>query len=48
MHEITYVNEIFTVLKEKSGENIDQGQIVVNARLSPFSHVSAENLQGVF
>ena len=44
MHETRFVNEIFTVLNQKIGKNIVSGQIVVNARLSPFSHVTPEGL----
>ena len=48
MHETRFINEIFTVLKQKLGEDAALGQVVVNVRLSPFSHVSAETLQGSF
>lgn len=48
MHETRFINEIFAVLEHRLGENIVSGQIVVNVRLSPFSHVNAENLQGSF
>ena len=48
MHETRFINEIFTVLKEKLGEDIVSGQVIINVRLSPFSHVSAETLQASF
>jgi len=48
MHETRFINEIFTVLKEKLGKEKAVQQVIVNARLSPFSHVSAESLQGSF
>ena len=48
MHETRFINEIFTVLKEKLGEDVASGQVVVNVRLSPFSHVAAESLQASF
>jgi Zn finger protein HypA/HybF involved in hydrogenase expression len=48
MHETRFINEIFTVLKEKLGKERAVQQVIVNARLSPFSHVSAESLQGSF
>jgi len=48
MHETRFINEIFTVLKQKLGKDIVSGRIVVNARLSPFSHVMPEGLQESF
>jgi Zn finger protein HypA/HybF involved in hydrogenase expression len=48
MHETRFVNEIFSILKEKLAKEADVEQVVVNVRLSPFSHVSAEGLQGSF
>jgi Zn finger protein HypA/HybF involved in hydrogenase expression len=48
MHETRFINEIFIVLKEKLGEDAASGQVVVNVRLSPFSHVAAESLQASF
>jgi len=48
MHETRFINEIFTVLKQKLGEDAASGQVVVNVRLSPFSHVAAESLQASF
>lgn len=47
MHETRFVNEIFAVLKEKALGR-DAKKIIVNARLSPFSHVSALTLKGSF
>jgi len=48
MHEIRFANEILSVLKEKLDKDSVSGEVVVNARLSPFSHVTAECLQGSF
>jgi Zn finger protein HypA/HybF involved in hydrogenase expression len=48
MHEIRFVNEIFAVLKEKLTKEADFERVIVNVRLSPFSHVGAESLQGSF
>jgi len=48
MHETRFVNEIFTVLKQKLNKDTASGQVVVNVRLSPFSHVAAESLQASF
>jgi hydrogenase nickel incorporation protein HypA/HybF len=48
MHETKFINEIFAVLKQKLGEDVASGQVVVNVRLSPFSHVAAESLQESF
>jgi len=48
MHETRFINEIFTVLKQELGEDAASGQVVVNVRLSPFSHVAAESLQESF
>ncbi len=48
MHETRFINEIFTVLREKLCKERVGQQVIVNARLSPFSHVSVEGLQGSF
>ena len=48
MHETRFVNEILTVLKQKLNKNTSSGQISVNVRLSPFSHVTAETLRESF
>ncbi len=48
MHETRFINEIFSVLKQKLSEDAAAGEVVVNVRLSPYSHVSAETLQGSF
>jgi hydrogenase nickel incorporation protein HypA/HybF len=48
MHETRFINEIFAVLKEKLAQEKAARQVVVNVRLSPFSHVAAESLQGSF
>jgi len=48
MHETRFINEIFAVLREKLAKETDVEQVVVNVRLSPFSHVGAESLRGSF
>ena len=48
MHETRFVNEIFTVLKQKLPKDTASGRILVNVRLSPFSHVAAESLRESF
>ena len=48
MHETRFVNEIFAVLKQKLGKDTASGRILVNVRLSPFSHVTAETLRESF
>ena len=48
MHETRFINEIFTVLKQELSKATASGQIVVNIRLSPFSHVAARSLQESF
>jgi hydrogenase nickel incorporation protein HypA/HybF len=48
MHETRFINEIFAVLKEKLAKEKAAREVVVNVRLSPFSHVAPEGLQGSF
>ena len=48
MHETRFVNEIFAVLKQELNKDAASGGILVNVRLSPFSHVSAETLRESF
>jgi len=48
MHETRFINEIFAVLKEKLTKEAGLKGVIVNVRLSPFSHVGAESLQGSF
>ena len=49
MHELKFINEIFVVLRQRPAQEMASGQlVVVNVRLSPFSHVSAESLRGSF
>ena len=48
MHETRFIGEIFAVLKQKLGPEDAVKKVTVNARLSPFSHVSAEGLKGSF
>jgi len=48
MHETVFLNEVFTLLRKNSGKTAGSAKIIVNARLSPFSHVTAEGLQESF
>jgi len=48
MHETVFLNEVFTLLRKNSGKAAGSTKINVNARLSPFSHVTAESLQESF
>jgi hydrogenase nickel insertion protein HypA len=48
MHETRFINEIFAILKEKLAKEKDVERVTVNVRLSPFSHVGVESLQGSF
>jgi len=48
MHETRFVNEIFTVLKQNLAKDTASSRILVNVRLSPFSHVAAETLRESF
>lgn len=48
MHETRFVNEIFAILKQKLAKDVISGRILVNVRLSPFSHVTAETLRESF
>jgi len=48
MHETRFINEIFAILKEKLAKEKGVERVIVNVRLSPFSHVGAESLQGSF
>lgn len=48
MHETRFTNEIFAVLRENTEKGNLSGETVVNVRLSPFSHVTAETLQESF
>jgi hydrogenase nickel insertion protein HypA len=48
MHETRYVNEIIGLLKEKIAEDDRNKTIVVNIKLSPFSHVTPECLEQAF
>jgi len=48
MHETRFINEIFAILKEKLAIEEGVKRVIVNVRLSPFSHVGAESLQGSF
>lgn len=44
MHEMMFINQITSALKQKIGKDKHSGRVVVSVRLSPFSHVSAESL----
>ena len=48
MHETRFVNEIFAVLNQRLGKNTAAMRVLVNVRLSPFSHVAAETLRESF
>ena len=48
MHETRFVNEIFAVLKQNLAKDTASERILVNVRLSPFSHVAAESLRESF
>jgi len=48
MHETRFVNEILAVLKQEIDRDMKAGRVLVNVRLSPFSHVSAETLKESF
>jgi hydrogenase nickel incorporation protein HypA/HybF len=45
MHETRFVNEILAVLKQNVDKDAALKKVVVNVRLSIFSHVAAESLQ---
>ena len=44
MHETTFVNEIFSVVKDKLNKDKTNNVVSVNVKLSPLSHVSKEGL----
>ena len=48
MHETKFANEILFVLNSKLDKNKPTRSILVNVRLSPFSHVTAEGLKETF
>jgi Zn finger protein HypA/HybF involved in hydrogenase expression len=49
MHETMFIKTILNALKQKFGDDPGSaGRAVVNARLSPFCHVSAESLKETF
>ncbi|MDD5109446.1 MAG: hydrogenase maturation nickel metallochaperone HypA [Candidatus Omnitrophota bacterium] len=48
MHETRFINEIFIVLRDKLAKEKATQRVIVNVRLSPFSHVAAHSLQGSF
>lgn len=48
MHETKFVNEILTVLENNLNKRILPKNVMVNVRLSPFSHVTPKTLQETF
>ena len=48
MHDLKYANEILNALKKNAAEKDKSRGIVVNIKLSPFSHVTAEGLDATF
>jgi len=48
MHETRFVKEIFAALRKGLAEYPDAGRISINARLSPFSHVTDTSLRESF
>ena len=48
MHETVFVNEIFSVLKDRFSKDAINSVVSVNVRLSPFSHVTQEGLLNTY
>lgn len=48
MHDITFVNEIFSVLKKRLAGDALANALSVNVKLSPFSHVTKEGLLNTY
>jgi Zn finger protein HypA/HybF involved in hydrogenase expression len=48
MHETVFMNEISNALKQELDKDVLYKRIVVNVRLSSFSHVAAESLREFF
>ncbi len=48
MHETRFISEILAVLKQELTAGMVKKRVLVNVRSSPFSHVTAEGLQGSF
>jgi hydrogenase nickel insertion protein HypA len=48
MHETVFVNEIFSVLKNRFSKNTINSVVSVNVRLSPLSHVTKEGLLNTY
>ena len=44
MHETVFVNEVFSVLKNRFSKNTINSVVSVNVKLSPFSHLTKEGL----
>ncbi|MDD3905818.1 MAG: hydrogenase maturation nickel metallochaperone HypA [Candidatus Omnitrophica bacterium] len=48
MHDLKYANEILAALNKAAVKKNKACAIVVNVRLNPFSHVTAEGLDATF
>ncbi|RKY32647.1 MAG: hypothetical protein DRP74_02075 [Candidatus Omnitrophota bacterium] len=48
MHETAFVNEIISALRNKFNKEKVDGEVSVNVRLSPLSHVSKEGLRNSY
>ena len=48
MHETTFVNEIFSLLKDRFSKDTINSVVSINVKLSPFSHVTQEGLLGIY
>lgn len=48
MHETTFVNQIFSVVKNRFGKDTLKSVTCVNVKLSPLSHVSKEGLLAAY
>jgi len=48
MHETVFVNEIFSVLKDRFNKDMINNIVSVNVRLSPLSHVAKEDLLNTY
>ena len=48
MHETVFVNEIFSVLRNRFNKDTINSAVTVNVKLSPFSHVTKEGLLNTY
>ena len=48
MHETVFVNEIFSVLKDRFNKNTINNVVSVNVKLSPLSYVAKEDLLNTY